>query len=204
MNFANYSEFREAVRNLLEGDEIGNTFSVDALDLMIALGEQRVYRELKASTLYTSSTLTTVANNALALPSAVIALDKVVIGDRQVEVIDLWRLDALNESNSTANNVIFCAQRGENLEFFPEVADSTSITLYYYARPADIATAMNSTIARYPEVFLYAAIAEASPYLGEDNRAPMWEAKFANAISEANADNRWRAYSGSPLRVRNR
>ena len=204
MNFATYAEFREAVRNLLEGDEIGATFSVDSLDLMIALGEQRVYRDLKASTLYTSVTLATVTDNALDLPTDVIALDKVVIGGKQVEVTDLWRLDALNEATAYADRTVFCAQSGDTLLFFPAVADSTSITLFYYARPADIATAINSTLNRYPEVFLYAAIAEASPFLGEDSRAPMWEAKFAKAMGEANADNRWRAYSGSPLRVRNR
>ena len=204
MNFATYAEFREAVRNLLEGDEIGDTFSVDSLDLMIALGEQRVYRELKASTLYTSATLTTVASNLLALPSSLIALDKVVIGGKQVEVIDLWRLDALIESDASANQTVYCAQSGDNLKFFPAVADSTSITLSYYARPADIATAINSTLTRYPEVFLYAALTESSPFIGEDSRTPMWEAKFKEVVGWANTDNRWRAYSGSPLRIRNR
>lgn len=204
MNFASYSDFREKVRILIEGDEIGETFSTTTLDLIIGLAEQRIYRELRPTTTHTSVALTTVASNLLALPSDCMALDKVVIGGKQVEVVDLWRLDALNESSASADRTVFCARQGENLTFFPAVADSTSITLYYYARPADISAGINTTVSRYPEVFLYGSVAESAPFLGEDERVGLWEQKYAQAMREALADNRWRAYDGSPIRVRTR
>lgn len=208
MNFASYADFREKTRSLIEGDEIGETFSTTTLDTIIGIAENRVYRELRTETMFTSATLTTVASNALALPTDIAALDRVIIGGDQVEVTDLWRLEALNASAASATDTVYCARKGSNLIFFPEVADSTSITLYYYARPtamADEATWANqTTLARYPEVFIYAACAEASPFLGEDNRALMWEQKYANAMRDAKSDDRWRVYSGSPLRVRTR
>ena len=204
MNFASYSDFREKVRTLVEGDEIGETFSTTTLDLIIGLAEQRIYRELRPTTTHTSVALTTVSGNALALPSDCMALDTITIGGKQVEVIDLWRLLSLNESSASADRTVFCARQGENLIFFPAVADSTSITLSYYARPADIEDGINTTVSRYPEVFLYGAVAEAMPFLGEDSRVGLWEQKYAQAMRDALADDRWRAYDGSPIRMRNR
>ena len=44
MNFPNYDAFRVAVQNLFEGDDsASNTFNVNTLDLLIGLGEHRVY-----------------------------------------------------------------------------------------------------------------------------------------------------------------
>lgn len=204
MNFASYSDFREKVRVLIEGDEIGETFSTTTLDLIIGLAEQRVYRDLRASTMYTTATLTTVASNALALPTSLLALDRVSIGGDQVEVTDLWRVEELINGGASASNPTYCAQKGDTLIFFPEVADSTSIVLSYYARPADVSAGINTTVTRYPEVFLYASVAESAPFLGEDNRVGLWEQKYANALAQATKDERWRTYDGSPIRVRNR
>ena len=204
MNFASYSDFREKVRTLIEGDEIGETFSTTTLDLIIGLAEQRIYRDLRASTMYTTATLTTVASNALALPTSLLALDRVFIGGDQVEVTDLWRVEELINGGASASNPTYCAQKGDSLIFFPEVADSTSIVLSYYARPADVSAGINTTVTRYPEVFLYASVAESAPFLGEDNRVGLWEQKYANALAQATKDERWRTYDGSPIRVRTR
>lgn len=204
MNFASYSDFREKVRVLIEGDEIGETFSTTTLDLIIGLAEQRIYRDLRASTMYTTATLTTVTGNELALPTSLLALDRVSIGGDQVEVTDLWRVEELINGGASASDPTYCAQRGDNLIFFPAVADSTSITLSYYARPTDVSAGINTTVTRYPEVFLYASVAESAPFLGEDNRVGLWEQKYANALAQATKDERWRTYDGSPIRVRNR
>lgn len=204
MNFASYADFREKVRVLIEGDEIGETFSTTTLDLIIGLAEQRIYRDLRASTMYTTATLTSVASNALPLPTSLLALDRVVIGGDQVEVTDLWRVEQLISAGASASDPTYCAQRGDSLIFFPAVADSTSIVLSYYARPADVSAGINTTVTRYPEVFLYASVAESAPFLGEDNRVGLWEQKYANALAQATKDERWRTYDGSPIRVRTR
>lgn len=204
MQFASYADFREKVRILIEGDEIGETFSTTTLDLIIGLAEQRIYRDLRASTMYTTATLTTVTNNALPLPTSLLALDRVSIGGDQVEVTDLWRVEQLINSGASASDPTYCTQKGDSLIFFPAVANSTSIVLSYYARPADLSAGINTTVTRYPEVFLYGSVAESAPFLGEDGRVGLWEQKYANALAQARTDERWRSYSGSPLRVRNR
>jgi hypothetical protein len=199
-----YAQIRERVRLLIEGDEIGTTFSTDTLDLLISMGENRVYRNLKASTMYTVSSALNATSNVLAIPSAVLNLEKVIIDGKEVEVTDLWRVNAHIDNNDTAADTIYCAQRGDNLVFWPAISDTTDVYLYYYAKPTALATSVNSTYERYPELFLYAAVSESAPFLGEDNRIPIWEGRYMVALNDADRLERWRAYSGSQLRIRSR
>lgn len=199
-----YAQIREKVRLLIEGDEIGTTFSTDTLDLLISMAESRVYRKLRSDTMYVASAALNATSNVLAMPADLLELEKVVIGGKQVEVTDLWRLDQHVSNSDTSTDTIYCARQGDSLKFWPAISDTTDVYLYYYGKPAALALGENSTYTRYPEVFLFASVAEASPFLGEDSRAPMWEAKFAQALQDAMSNERWKAYSGSQLRVRNR
>lgn len=199
-----YAQIREKVRLLIEGDEIGNTFSTDTLDLLISMAESRVYRKLRADTMYVSSSALNAVSNLLDIPADLLELEKVVIGGKQVEITDLWRVDQHISNSDGASDTIYCAQQGATLKFWPAIDDTTDVYLYYFGKPAALALGENTTYTAYPEVFLFASVAEASPFLGEDSRAPMWEAKFAQALQDAMSNERWKAYGGSSLRVRNR
>jgi len=199
-----YAQIRERVRLLIEGDEIDASFSTSTLDLLISMGENRVYRNLKSSTMYTVSAAQNATSNVLAIPSATLSLDKVIIDGKAVEVTDLWRVQAHIDNGDTATDTIYCAERGDNLIFWPAISDTTNVYLYYYATPTALATTVNSTYERYPELFLYAAVAESAPFLGEDNRIPIWEGKFKLSLDDADRLERWRAYSGSAIRIRSR
>src|ERR1044072_2985337 len=82
MQFANYTDFRAAVLKMIDGDDVSTTFSIDTLDLLIALGESRVYRGidglqgLRASTVQAPLTGST-TGNALALPADILELESV-------------------------------------------------------------------------------------------------------------------------------
>jgi hypothetical protein len=199
-----YAQVREKVRLLIEGDDIGSTFSTDTLDLIISMAEGRVYRNLRADTMYVASAALNATSNVLAIPAGLMELDRIVVGGKDVELTDMWRVQQLIDGGSSQSDTLYAAQRGPELLFYPSISNSTSIYLYYYGKPTALALGENTTYLRYPELFLYAAVAEASPYLGEDSRAPMWEAKYAQALQDANANERWRAYGGTSLRIRNR
>ena len=199
-----YAQVRERVRLLIEGDEIGDSFSTGTLDLLISMGENRVYRNLQSSTMYVVSSALNATSNVLAIPSAVLQLDKVIIDGNAVEVTDLWRVNAHIDNGDTATNTTYCAQRGDNLIFWPAISNTVNVYLYYYATPTALATTVNSTYERYPELFLYAAVAESAPFIGEDSRIPIWEGKYTLSLNDANRVERWKAYGGSQLRIRTR
>jgi len=206
MQFADYNAFRVACQKLIEGDDTGGTFSVNTLDLMIGMAESRVYRDLRATTMQKPLSVV-VASNAAALPADLLELNEVYFaGHAPLEVVTLDRLRALeNVGLSNGASTRYCAQDGDTLRFWP-VASGTVIGSYY-AKPAALESVtwnLATTFARYPEVFIYAVMVEAMPFLGMDNRLQLWEAKYEQALSNAQHDERMRVYGGSPLRVRTR
>lgn len=203
MQFASYAVFREAVRNLIEGDVISNTFSTATLDLIIGLAENRVYRDLRASCMVATDTLT-VTNNLAPLPADLLEL-KAVWKDRD-EPLEIVSLERVNRLGANGGDAYYAALDGDNLRFAYETSGTVDID--YYARPTDMKSetvwADQKALARYPEVFLFASVAESSPFLGEDARVGLWEQKYAQALAQAQSDETWRAYSGSALRIRTR
>ena len=203
MQFASYADFREKVRLLIEGEQVGSTFNTGSLDLIIGLAENRVYRDLRVSTMLDTATLT-VTNNLAPLPADLVELKAVwQERDRPIEIISIDRVNRLGLNGGRTH---FAAQDGDNLRFAFEA--SGTVEIEYYARPTAMESentwANQTTLARYPEVFLFASVAESAPFLGEDARMPMWEQKYAQALAQAKSDDRWRVFGAGPIRIRNR
>lgn len=205
MQFTNYAEFRTAVLRMIDGDDVSTTFSIDTLDLLIALGETRVYSGvpgrsgLRASTMQQPLT-GTVASNAVDLPERCLALEIVWFDPaKPLEAVTENELRDKAQWNH-GGDVRQYAQSGETLIFGPDASDGAILGGRFYERPADIKTGgLNSTFNRYPELFMFGALAESAPFLGEDNRIPMWEAMFVRWLDGANKIERERALAGSRL-----
>lgn len=208
MVFSSYEAFRVAVQWLIEGDEVTGTFSVNVLDLMIGLGEARVYHGdamtpgLRASTMVKPLSVA-VSANAAALPSDLLELKQVYFsGEKPLEMIPLDRLREY-EAIGGSGDVRYAAQDGDTLRFFP--AATGTLIGSYYGKPEALETvtwANATTFARYPELFVFATLVESAAFLGMDARIPVWEAKYRQLASGAAHDERMRAYSGSRLRQR--
>lgn len=211
MNFANYNAFRVAFQHLFQGDDsVSNTFSTDTMDLLIGMGESRVFHGdsqtpgLRASSMLSDLSVAVTAN-AATLPSDLLELKEVRFdGEKPLEVIPLDRLRA-QEVYAGGGDVRVCAQDGDTLRFFP--AATGTVLGRYYARPAaleSIVWANATTFARYPELFLYAALFEGAIFLGMVDKMPMWETRYRSIADGANHAERMRVYGGGPLRVRAR
>ena len=211
MNFPNYNAFRVAVQNLFEGDDqASNTFNVNTLDLLIGLGEHRVYHGdgmtagLRASTMIAPLSQA-VTSNVADLPPDLLELKEVYFsGDCPLEVIPLDRLRSY-EVIGGGGDAYYCAQDGDTLRFYP-AATGTALGSYY-ALPESLESvtwANATTFARYPALFLYAALYEGAVFLGMANKMGMWEAKYRQLAEGANHAEAMRVYGGGPLRIRAR
>jgi hypothetical protein len=214
MQFSNYDAFRVALQTLIEGDDsTGDTFNTSTLDLMVGLGEGRVYHgdaqtpALRSSAMVEAMSATVTAN-AAPLPADLLELKEVYFsGKAPVEVVPLDRLRKLESAGvRTGATTVYCAQDGDTLRFWPSA--SGTVLGSYYAKPDSIVTvtpwADATTFARYPELFLYACLYESALYLGMDSKAPIWEGRYRALADGANHSERMRVYGGSPLRVRTR
>jgi hypothetical protein len=206
MQFTNYSAFRDSVRWAMDAGQPGipPARPVQLLDMVIAMGEQRVHRDLRAATMVSDLSVA-VSSNAATLPSDLLELKEVRFsGKAPLDVIGLDRLRALEAGDdSTGADTRFCAQDGDTLRFWPTA--SGTVLGRYYARPTALATitwASATTFARYPETYLYAALCESAPLIGRDPEP--WESKYRLSLSDAMQDEHVRVFNGGPLRIRSR
>jgi hypothetical protein len=96
-------------------------------------------------------------------------------------------------------------QQGTNLLFWPALSNGTTVGGRYYKKQADIGLGtLNAAFNRYPDVWLYAALAESAPFIGEDSRLAMWKQQYKARVLQANRNDRMRAAQGSRLTMRAR
>jgi len=144
-----------------------------------------------------------VTANAATLPANLLELKEVrFAGERPLEIIPLDRLRAYEAAGAGGGDALYCAQDGDTLRFWPTATGT--VLGRYYAKPAPLETALGTTFTRYPELYIFAALIESAPFLGMDNRMPMWDAKFRSLMDGALHSERMRVYGGGPLKVRTR
>lgn len=203
MQFANYIAFRVAVQMLIDGDDISQSdLSVTVLDLLIGAGEVRVYRELRSSTQDTALSLTVTAN-AAALPADFLEF-KTIYSPKNFPatyVPEEVMQGLIQRGASTNSAALRYSFEGDAIIFYPPL-DGVTLSGRYFKRFADLSTGLNAFFTRHPDVFLYAALAESAPFIGEDDRLPIWEAKYASLIKAANEQERRRVTRGSKLQTR--
>jgi hypothetical protein len=112
--------------------------------------------------------------------------------------------EEVRRSHPSGGRVHKCAQAGDSVIFAPAAEDGAILAGRYFAKPAPLATALNPTFNRYPELFLYAALYVSAPFLGIQSRLPVWQGFYARLLAQANHSERMRVYGGSRLRMKSR
>lgn len=204
MNFSSYADFRSKVQIMLDGDDISTSdLSTVTLDLCIGSGEQRIYRNVRSSTQDAALSIA-VTSNVATLPADFLELRGVPyvagnIGATYVPPEVMTNL--INGAPRAATSPVRYTFQGDTLIFYP-TQDGVTVTGQYYKRFSDISTGLNALFNRHSDLFLYAALAESGPFVGEQTRGPQWEQKYTQLVAEVNEQERRRVTRGSKLQTR--
>lgn len=202
MNFANYAEFRTRLQQLIDGDDISQSdLSAAVLDQIVDMGEQRVYREVRSSAQDAAFSVA-VSSNAVTLPSDLLQLRSVYFASNvPIEIVPLERLYAY-QTDTASGNAIFAAHVGDTLVFWPSQSSGTLIGRYY-KKFSDISAGItsNTLFARHPDLFLYAALSEAAPFIS-DERLQVWEQKYRAVRDFVNNEEKRRVWSAGKVQTR--
>jgi hypothetical protein len=92
---------------------------------------------------------------------------------------------------------------GGEIELLPTPDDDYTVEMVYRKNvPGLQANSTNWLLTLAPDAYLYGTLLEASPYLKNDARIPVWAAGFSNAIDTLNGLGMTSAFNAGPMQMR--
>lgn len=202
MAIATYSDLQTAVGTWLNRSDLAAI-----IPDLITLAEARINSDLyNVRSSEAKTTLTTVAGTStVTLPTDFVEMKRAQILGAYNTVLKYLSPDEIAADyawNQTSLPVVFTVY-GQTMELAPIPDGVYTIELTYFQKLPALSNTntTNWLLASWPNVYLYAALCEAQPYLMNDERLPVFQAKYKEAIDGVNALD-W--YSGTTLRVKAR
>lgn len=198
MSLTTYAQLQTAVTNWLHRDDLAAI-----VPDLIAIGEKRIFRTVRNRVMEKSLT-GTIANGVVALPSDYLELKFAYLTTtpsallKKSSASQIYADYPLRASSGTPVSI---AREGSNFIFGPYPSTTESIAGIYYAQPVSIATSDNALFLANYDLYLFAALCEAAPYLKDDPRIVIWEAKFANIVADIKKEDAAENSGGSGMTV---
>lgn len=173
---------------------------------LIVLAEARISRDLRLRRQVTTTAVATVAGvQSITLPTDYLEVENLSLLtaiERQLVYMNIEQLNERFPSGGGNGTPIVYTLEGDTILFGPTPDSIYSVSLLYYARFAALATtATNWLLTNHPNIYLFAALAEAGDYL-QSEQAGKWEAKYQQGVKQLQDMDDQSMFSGSALRVR--
>lgn len=203
--FENYSELKDAIAAWL----INRTDLVGEIPWFIRMAEASINRKLRTRQMINRSRVTAAARY-VKLPSdwrkawnIQRVTDNFPLMYLSPAEMDKKRHELSESGDTSTDTATYYSFFGETLELLPSPSDGdrVDIEMLYYARvrPLSDANPVNWLISEHPDLYLYGALIHTAPFLKEDERIPVWEKLFKEALAEANAEDADAKRSGAPM-----
>jgi hypothetical protein len=200
MALATYDDLKLATANWLNRDDL-----VGNVPDFIEMAESRINDRLRVAPMETTAT-TFLAGGSVALPSDFLEARRVFSNAEGGYATALTPLSPIQAGDTypsgSAGVPVHYTIVGDTLSTFPNGGDG-QVTMTYYAKlPPLAAYGTNWLLTRNPSVYLYGALIEAVPFLGDDGRIETWASLFAGACDALQAADQRSRYASSTCRVK--
>lgn len=199
MAITNATELQDAVRRWLHRGDLDAV-----IPDFVTLGEARINRSLVLPELQAQATIVpSQTERYVALPARFYSLVSFLDDQgEELEQVTTDDLEAMAAGSSPGRPGYY---RLSSRVDFERTADADySYTLIYYQRLDLLADQTNEVLSRHPDIYLYATLLSAAPYIKDDARVAMWAEMFKSAAGEANAGVRRRLEVRTELPVAGR
>lgn len=198
MSINSFSTLKTAVNNWLNRTDLS-----DYVNDFIMLGEARIYRELRIKAMETALS-DTISSGVVAVPSDYLELKHAYINSSPTQPLQRKTAEWIYQKYPTrsADSVPkFIARDGDNFIFGPYPDSGYTLKGIYYAKLTALSTSneTNWFTSNAPDLLLWAALAEAEPFIGNDERAMLWETKYQQAKNAVESQDEKERHSGSVL-----
>ena len=194
MAISTYSELQAAVANWLADSNIS-----DRVDEFISIGESQVNRDVRVRTRLweASADLTmTSGQRTTAVPTRFVGVRRLY-----QDGTPLFRMEYLAPENFWKRHLAtqtsrpkFYTIEGENFVWGPAPDQAYTAKLLYWQKPDALSSSVGTFFTDNPDLYLYASLIAAAPFLEDDPRIAVWGVLYddiADNIKRANRKDRF-------------
>lgn len=165
----------------------------------ITIGEARIGREVRAQIQEQRTT------SALSTSSAYINLPSDFVEQRALwlQVSPKVKLEYLApeafftrypDADTATSEPVAYTIIGDEIRFGPAPDSAYTVELWYFKRLTALSSAVNTLFTNNPDLYLYAALCAAEPFMKNDKRIPIWEALYKQILDQVNDTERAKRY----------
>ena len=201
MAITSYTSLKSAVADWIDRDDM-----TTQIVTMIGLMEARLYSVLRVRDMETALS-ETIASGTITLPSDFLEFKSLYINSSPIQALELKPADWILRyypTRSSSGKPIYAATDANTLIFGPYPDSAYVVAGTYYARPTALSTSneTNWLTSDWPDLLLYGTLLHTSMFLGDDDRLPIWEAGYREALGRiTGADGHERFSRTVPLKV---
>jgi len=201
MAFTNYTTFVATVANYLGRDDLSSV-----IPDFVELAQERISRELRVQEMLKVATAsTTGGDSTVSFPSDFLELREIHIQGTPVNTLEFQTPDKFFRNGKTTTSGVpeYFTMLGAEFQFAPIPDGTQTVQILYYAKPTFISASNSSNIylAYFPDALLYATLAEAEPYLMNDERIAVWSNMYDRAIFNIRENDKGATFSSATLNV---
>jgi hypothetical protein len=198
-----YGTLKAAVANWLDRDDLS-----DRIPEFISLSEAIFNRTLRIRAMETTvSDSTPSGSKEDALPTGYLQMREIHLVTSPVVSLSyitpeiMYRIRAGSTNGRPTSYTIM----GDNILFgpTPDAVYTYSMTYYKAIDALSDSATTNWAILNAPDLYMYGTLLQAEPFLMNDERVPLWERGFRQAISDIQEQDNKDRHSGSEMRVMN-
>lgn len=203
MALTTYALLKTTIANYLNRTDL-----TSYLGDFITLTESRLNRELRVREMVNTDTSTTTVagTQSYSLPSGFLEASAVIYQSNPYRTLRFMANgDFYRQYNVTQTSGLptFFTIVGEKilLGVAPDSAETLQIDFYKTLTPLSESNKTNTILTNYPELYLYGALAESSPFLMQDERLNTWAGLYKEALANANLSSQKGSITSSPMQM---
>lgn len=168
----------------------------------VTLAQARINRQVRVQAMETKSASFSITGEYVAVPTDFLEAKHFYITSvsprQSLKYLDE---ESMTDEYSTSDQPKYFGVVGSNFRFAPVPNATYTATLIYYAKPATLVASTQETNSLFPthaDLFLYATLLEAAPFLADDSRIMVWKGGYDEALANINGQaKRTQSYGGS-------
>lgn len=201
MAFTSYTTLKTKI-----GEYLARTDLDAQIPDFIRLAEERLRRDLRIRQMLKVATADTIVNDStVSLPSDFLAMKDLHLDTNPVKVLQFQNTSNFFRNARTTDKGVptMYTLLGSEFQFAPYPDAVYTLRMVYYHKPDFLSdsNASNLFLANCPDLLLYGALAEAEPYLMNDERIATWASLYDRGLASLRASDDDSEYPSSPMSI---